>query len=480
MSAQTRGGYAVRQEESGLVMVLAFGGIVVSLSQTLVIPLLAILPAILDTSAVNASWVVTVTLLAGAVAGPVMGRLGDLYPKKYVLIGCTVIMVIGSVLCALSASLWPMLIGRALQGVGIGVVPIGIATMREVLPPTRLGPAISMMSSSLGVGGALGLPAAAALAQYGSWQWMFWGSAVLGLAVVALMAVRLRALPAAKPDGSLDLIGALGLAVGLVALLLAVSKGADWGWATPLTLGLFALAAAAFPVWGLWVLRHHSPIVDLRVAARRPVLLTNIASVTVGMGLYAQLLIWPQILQLPVATGHGLGQSMVAMGLWTAPAGLAMMAVSPISGRLIVTRGPKTTLILGSVVIAAGYLSGLFLMGSTWGVMVAGILTSGGVGLAYGAMPALIMASVPRSEMGSANSVNTLMRSIGTTTSAAVLGVILTQMSTDFEGLFVPTEAGLRTGLIFGGAMALLAAVVAATIPPPWESDDDDHDAAGR
>lgn len=474
MSAPVRGGNTSHRDDNGLVLVLAFGGIVVSLSQTLVIPLLAVLPSILGTSAVNASWVVTITLLAGAVAGPVMGRLGDLYPKKYVLIGCTGVMVVGSVLCALSGSLWPMLIGRALQGVGIGVIPIGIAAMREILPPARLGPAIALMSSSLGVGGALGLPAAAALAQYGSWQWMFWGSAVMGLAIMLLMAVRLKTLAAAKPDGTLDLIGALGLGVALVSLLLAVSKGADWGWSTPLTLGLFLLAAIAFPVWGLWVLRHRSPIVDLRVAARRPVLMTNIASVTVGMGLYAQLLIWPQILQLPVATGHGLGQSMVAMGLWTAPAGLAMMAVSPISGRLITTRGPKTTLVLGSLCISAGYFAGLFLMGSTWGVMSAGIITSAGVGLAYGAMPALIMASVPRTEMGSANSVNALMRSIGTTTSAAVIGVILTQMSVDFEGLFVPSELGLQTGLVFGGVMALVAAGVAASIPPPWESDDDE------
>src|SRR5699024_9883914 len=150
------------------------------------------------TSAVNASWVVTITLLAGAVAGPLMGRLGDLYPKKYVLIGCTAVMVVGSVLCALATSLWPMLIGRALQGVGIGVIPIGIATMREMLPARRLAPAISLMSSSLGVGGALGLPSAAALAQYGSWQWMFWGSGALGVAIIVMMMVRLRTLPAAK------------------------------------------------------------------------------------------------------------------------------------------------------------------------------------------------------------------------------------------------------------------------------------------
>ena len=472
MGGRTRGGDAVRTEQNGLIAVLAFAGIVVSLGQTLVIPLLGMLPAILGTSAANATWVVTVTLLAGAVAGPVMGRLGDLYPKKYVLIGCTAVMVVGSILCALATSLWPMLIGRALQGVGIGVIPIGIATMREVLPAVRLGPAISLMSSSLGVGGALGLPAAAALAQYGSWQWMFWGSAVLGLAIIAMMTVRIQLKPAAKPDGTLDPGGALGLGVGLIALLLAVSKGAEWGWASALTLGLFALAAVAFPAWGWWVLRHPSPVVDLRVAARRPVLMTNIASVLVGMGLYAQLLILPQVLQLPVATGHGLGQSMVAMGLWVAPGGLAMMAISPISGRLISTRGPKPTLILGSLVIAAGYASAIFLMGSTWGVMLAGALTSAGVGLAYGSMPALIMASVPHSEMGSANSFNTLMRSIGTTTSAAVLGVILTQMSTDFDGLFVPTEAGFRVGLLLGCAVALVAAAVAATIPPPYQSRD--------
>ncbi|UVE94101.1 MFS transporter [Dietzia sp. B32] len=458
----------VRSDQNGLVMVLAFGGIVVSLSQTLVIPLLGMLPAILDTSAANAAWVVTVTLLAGAVAGPLMGRLGDLYPKKYILIACTAVMVAGSILCALSSSLWPMLFGRALQGVGIGVVPIGIATMREVLPPARLGPAISMMSSSLGVGGALGLPAAAALAQYGDWQWMFWGSAVLGLGIIVLMGVRLRVMPAGKPDGSLDLIGAFGLAVGLIALLLAVSKGADWGWTSPVTLGSFIVAALAFPLWGRWVLRHPSPIVDLRVAARRPVLLTNIASIMMGMGLYAQLLVMPQVLQLPVETGHGLGQSMVAMGLWTAPGGLAMMAVAPLSGRLISTRGPKFTLILGALVVASGYVFGLFLLDSTWGVMLAGIVTSGGVGLAYGAMPALIMASVPTSEMGSANSVNALMRSIGTTASAALIGVVLTQTSMDFEGLFVPTEAGFRIGLVIGCGVALLAAAVAATIPPPW------------
>src|SRR5699024_10000027 len=84
--------------------------------------------------------------------------------------------------------------------------------------------------------------------------------------------------------------------------------------------------------------------------------------------------------------------------------------VSPISGHLITTRGPKPTLVLGATVTALGYGSALVLMGSTWGIMLVSVIVCAGVGLAYGAMPALIMASVPNSEMGSANSFNTLMR----------------------------------------------------------------------
>ncbi len=463
---------AATSEANRLVAVLAFAGVVMSLSQSLVIPLLGRLPEILGTSATNATWVVTVTLLAGAVAGPVMGRLGDLYPKKRVLIGCTAVMVIGSVVCALATSLWPMLVGRSLQGIGIGVIPIGIATMREILPAVRLAPAISLMSSSLGVGGALGLPAAAALAQYGAWQSMFWGAGALGAAIIVLMAFMLGTQPAAKPDGTLDLVGAFGLAVGLVSLLLAVSKGADWGWGSWTTLSLLGLAVVAFVAWGAWSLRRRSPLVDLRVAARPPVLVTNIATVLIGVGMYSQLLILPQLLQLPVATGHGLGQSMIAMGLWIAPGGLAMMAIFPLSGRLISERGPKITLVSGALVIASGYALAMLLMGSTWGIMLSSIVSSAGVGLAYGAMPALIMASVPTTEMASANSFNSLMRSIGTTVSAAVMGVVLSQMTMDFEGIVAPTANGFRVGLLIGCTVALAAAAVAAAIPPAWVSDD--------
>ena len=448
-----------------LVGVLAFTGIVAALMQTLVVPLIADLPAILGTTSSNASWVITATLLAGAVATPVTGRLGDMYGKRRMLLICTVPLVAGSVVCALSSSLLPMVAGRALQGVGVGLIPLGISALKDLLPPHRLHSSIALMSASMGIGGALGLPVAAAVAEHANWRVLFWAVAVLSVAIFALLWVVIPEIPVHGRAGSFDVVGAIGLGIALVCLLLAVSKGADWGWTSTTTLDLFVAALVALLLWGWWELRRPHPLVDLRATARPPVLLTNAASIVVGFGMYAQSLIVPQLLQLPAETGYGLGQSMLAMGLWMAPGGLVMMTVSPIGGKLSATRGPKLTLLVGCLVIAAGYGSSLLLMGSTWGLMLVVCICSAGVGFAYGAMPALIMGAVPQSATASANSVNALMRAVGTSVSAAVVGVVLSQMSVQAGGYTLPTEAGFRTGMLIGCGVALVAAAVTFAIP---------------
>ena len=121
-----------------VVGVLAVAGIVASLMQTLIVPLIGELPTLLHTSAGNASWAVTATLLAAAVTTPAIGRLADLRGKKPMLLVCTVPLVAGSVVCATAGSLAPMIIGRGLQGIGAGMVPIGISTLRDVLPPEKM------------------------------------------------------------------------------------------------------------------------------------------------------------------------------------------------------------------------------------------------------------------------------------------------------------------------------------------------------
>ncbi|MER7943954.1 MFS transporter [Streptomyces sp. NPDC094458] len=449
----------------GVIATLAFAGTVAAIMQTLVTPLIAELPKLLDTTSSNAAWVITATLLVSAVCVPVSGRLGDLLGKRRMLLVCAVPLFLGSVVCALATSVVPMIVGRGLQGMGMGMVPLGIALLRDVVPKEKMSSSIALVSASLGIGGALGLPIASAVAQYANWRVLFWGSAVLALIIFALVWFLIPDVPAGAEGQRFDVPGALGLAVGLVCLLLAVSKGAEWGWASTTTLGLFAAAVVVLLVWGFWELRTKDPLVDLRTTARPRVLTTNVASLFVGFGMYAGMLIAPQLLQFPEATGYGLGQSMLAAGLWMAPGGLMMMIVSPLGGKLIDARGPKFTLISGVLVIAAAYGIGILLMGSAWGLMLFLMISSSGVGLAYGAIPALIMSSVPLSETAAANGFNTLMRSLGTSIGAAVIGALLAQMTTETAGYSFTSEAGFRTGLMFGCGVAVVAAAIAAFIP---------------
>jgi MFS family permease len=447
-----------------VVAVLALGGIVVSLMQTLVIPLIPVLPNLLNANPGDATWAITATLLAGAVATPVVGRLGDMYGKRRMLLVSLISLVVGSVVCGLSNSLAPMVAGRALQGLAAGVIPLGISIMRDELPAERLASATALMSASLGVGGALGLPAAALLAEQADWHVLFWTSAVLGVVVVALV---LGFVPesAQRTGGRFDLLGAAGMSTGLVCLLLAISKGADWGWGSTTTLGLLGAAVVVLLLWGWWELRAARPLVDLRTTARRQVLLTNLASTVFGFAMFAMSLVLPTLLQLPAATGYGLGERMLTVGLVMAPSGLVMMAMAPLSAKVSRNRGPKVTLMIGAVVVAAGYFLGIGFMTAIWQLVVVSAVIGAGIGLAYGAMPALIMGAVPISETAAANSLNTLMRSIGTSVSSAVAGLILAQLTVSLGPTHVPSQGAFQLILTIGGTAAILALGTAAFLP---------------
>ena len=240
-----------------------------------------------------------------------------------------------------------------------------------------------------------------------------------------------------KTPAPFDYLGAAGLSVGLVFLLLPIVKGGEWGWGSGRTLGFAGAAVAVLLVWGAYQLRRREPLVDLRVSARRPVLFTNLASIMIGFALYSLALSFPQLLQAPASTGYGLGLTMVQAGLCLAPNGLVMMMLSPVSARLIARYGPRTTLMTGAVTIAAGYGFATVLMDNAFELITASIIIGGGVGIAYAAMPALIMGSVPVTETASANGLNSLMRSVGTATSSAVMATMLAQLAITVGGVSV-------------------------------------------
>ncbi|ATI32221.1 MFS transporter [Rhodococcus sp. WS1] len=456
---------ATNYAPSGPVLtVLGLCGIVVALMQTLVVPIIPQLPHLLNSTPADTSWAVTATLLAAAVITPISGRLGDMFGKKRMLLVSLGMVVLGSAICAIAPSLIVLVVGRALQGASVGAIPLGIAIIRDVLPPKKVAGAMAVMSATLGVGGAIGLPIAAVIAQNANWHFLFVTSAAFGLICIALVAFVIPESTVRRP-GRFDFVGAFGLTVGLITLLLPITKGGTWGWGDPKTLGLLAVSALSFLVWGWWELRRSAPLVDLRVSARPQVLFTNFASIAVGFAMYGNSLTLPQLLMAPTSTGYGLGLSMVAAGLALAPGGLVMMALSPVSARISAWRGPRITLMLGALVIGLGYAFAYFTVSSVWQVAVAGMFIGAGVGLSYSAMPALIMGAVPITESAAANGLNSLMRSIGTSTSAAIVSVVLAGMTITVGTAVIPSFEAFRATFLISIAAAAVTMVFAGLIP---------------
>ncbi|KXT56361.1 MFS transporter permease [Gordonia sp. QH-12] len=448
----------------GIVITLCLGGLVASLMQTLIIPVQPELPQLLHTSISNASWVITATLLGGAVAMPIAGRLGDMYGKQRVILASALLLVVGSLICAIGGTLVPMLIGRAVQGMSMGFIPVGISLMREVTPPRLTSMAVAAMSATLGVGGAIGLPVSAWVAQTWDWRALFWASAGLALLITVLVVVIVPNV-ADSAGGRLDVVGAVGMAAGLCSVLIAISKGKDWGWASGATLGFLAAGVVVLLAWAMFELRHSDPLVDLRTTAKPTVLLTNLAAIAIGFGMMAQAIVVPTMLEVPDSVG-GFGQTILQTGLWMAPGGIMMMLFAPISGMLINRLGPKLTLAIGGAVLCVGYLTAYFLMNAPWQLAVASVIGSAGVGIGYAAMPTLIMGAVPITEAGAAVGLNGLMRSVGTTLSSAVMAVVLAASTIDLGGGHqVPTHSAFRWCFLIGAAAAFVGVLITLAIP---------------
>ncbi|MGA7206788.1 MAG: MFS transporter [Specibacter sp.] len=455
---------AAPKRTSLVVTILCLAGTVVALQQTMVVPLLPDFPKILGTTPDNASWLVTVTLLTSAIATPIVSRLADMFGKRRMMVVAMVAMVIGSLIAALGGTLVTLLIGRAFQGLAASLIPVGISIMRDELPREKVASAVALMSATLGIGSALGLPLAGVIYESLGWQAIFWISAGIGIAlIIAVLAIVPES--SVRTKGKFDVVGAVLLTAALTSLLLAISKGGNWGWSSEPVILLFIGTAVFLAIWFPYELRVSQPMVDLRTSARRPVLLTNIASILVGFSMYANMLSTTQQLQLPNIGGYGFGLSVVVAGLCMVPSGLAMVALAPVSAMITKKYGAKITLIVGSAVLAGAYVARVFLTGEVWMVILGATVVSMGTAIAYAAMPTLIMRSVPITETASANGLNSLLRAVGTSTMSAVVAAVLTSVVVKAGPVSLPTVDAFRDIFWYAAIAALLSIGVSVFIP---------------
>lgn len=156
---------------------------------------------------------------------------------------------------------------------------------------------------------------------------------------------------------------------------------------------------------------------------------------------------------------------MVVAGLCVAPLGLTMMFVAPLYARISARRGPKVSLMIGMAVIAVGYGAGLVMMSAAWQTVVISMVLGAGIGLAYSSLPALIVGAVDPTETGAANGLNTLARSIGTSVSSAVIGMVLARTAIGTGPTAVPSMHGFRISFMIATAAVLGGLALAFFLP---------------
>jgi MFS family permease len=265
-----------------------------------------------------------------------------------------------------------------------------------------------------------------------------------------------------RTPGRVDFAGAGILGAGLTALLIGISRAADWGWGSSRTLGLIAAGLAVLVVFGLFERRAAQPLMNMRTLARRPVLTTNVSTVLIGSAMISTFVLVPQLAQLPSGGDGGFGLSATEAGLILAPGGLMSLLVAPIVGRIGERRGSKGPFFAGSL-ITAGALFGMALAHDSVGLVILwSTVTSIGVGAAFAAIPNLIVGAVDERETGEATGVNTVMRNIGAAVGAQVAGTII---ATHVLPSGLPDSAAFEIAFLISAIGAIVAAISVLVIP---------------
>lgn len=437
---------------------LLFVGAVNAIISSLGAPLLPQIARDLDASISSTQWALTSTIVVAAIASPLVGRMGDGRHRRTVIAVCLSAVVIGCAVAALATSLGPLIFGRALQGLGMAIMPLTMAAARDHLPADKARSVIAGLSVVGAAGVGLGYPITGLVADHGGVAAAYWLGT--GISVVSLaLAVWVVSPPReARDDSDLDVLGALIVAVGLVLVLIPLDKAVDWGWGSPAVVGMLAVGAACMVVWTFHELRTSRPLVDLRLLKHRAVLTANIAGLLLGLTMYILMVVIAQFVQLDT---FGLGETIFVAGLTLVPMSVFSFLMTLALPRLQSRFSARAVMPFGALAVAAGGL--LFSLTATalWQVLVCMGLVGVGVGTTFAALPGLIVRAVPAEETGSAMGFYQVSRFIGFALGSGLAVTFLRGFGDDG----VPTLDSYRSTALVIVGLGIVTALVTWLLP---------------
>jgi predicted MFS family arabinose efflux permease len=335
-------------------------------------------------------------------------------------------VTVGGVLTAVAPSFAVLLVGRAFQGVGLGLVPLTMAAARSELPRERVAPMIAILSVTTAAASGAGYAVSGFLAQAWGLSGAYWfGTIVCAFALLGVAAV----MPPAAQAGSarkLDWTGSVLFAVPLVAVMIGLAEGSGWGWGSPRVIALLACGVALLALWSLQQLHGNpAPLVELRLLRRPAVLAADACAFLLMMAMYMDLSVVTEFVQLPGAGGFGFSASVGVAGLVLLPLAVLLLAMSRMLPTLVRWAGAPAVLAAGCLIAVVGSVFFALFHGALWEAFAMMGILGLGLGLTFAEMPGLIVAAVPAAETGSALGFYQVVRWVGAAVGSALVASVV-------------------------------------------------------
>jgi len=457
---------------SRLVPTLIFVGLIVAIISSLGAPLIPTIARVDHVTLSTAQWVLTAALLTGALATPVMGRLADGPRQRSVIMVTLSVVLAGCVLSAVSTSFLVLVLGRGLQGVGLGLLPVNMAVARRHLDRERAGHAIATLSVSTAIGAGLGYPLTAAVAQlFGLYAAYWFGAIVVVIAMVfAMLVIPSNSSARAR---KFDVAGAVLLSLAVTGVSVVLSEGGNWGWLSGQIVGIIIGSAVMLALWVPHELRTPHPLVDLHHLSNRSVLMADVTGFLMSVSMYLVTPIVVEFIQVPSSAGFGFGASVIIAGFVLMPLSVGTFLAS----RLLIPYerrfGVRSMIPLGALVFTCASTYFAFDHGSLWQAFVTMGIVGLGIGFTFAAMPGFIIRAVPPSETGSATGFYQVLRNIGLSVGSAFGAAIL--LAHTGPGATYPSLDGFRTALLISAGLGLLTAILSFVLPGSTNASTGTH-----
>jgi EmrB/QacA subfamily drug resistance transporter len=457
---------------NGIILVdLAAIAMMVMFIEIMLVPALPIIAKEFPNEAEWVSWVLAAYLLVGAVATPILGKLGDIYGKKKILIIAMVVYNFGLLGCALSWSITSLIMFRALQGVGMGMFPLAFGIVRDTFPRKMIPMAIGIISAMFSVGVSIGLVGGGYIISVASWRDCFY-IVIPVLAIMTVVAyITIKGHDTRRP-GIIDMAGAALLGSSIFCLLLALTQGEKWHWDSLPIVGLLIMFLVLLILFIFREKKAKDPIVSLELMANRGIFGSNIAALFVGLTMFLFFQTLPYFLYGPTQYGGFALTDAFTVGLYMLPSAVAQLIFAPLAGKMASKVSADKILAAGLAVTVIGYIFLIMMHAETWQVLLAVFITGAGLGVAMVSLINVVALSSPQKDFGVASGMNTLFRIVGGSIGPVLAAAIMAGFQVPWQPypfgpiIMVTKEIGFVYAWIVGAIFALIGLLFVLGLRP--------------